>query len=233
MEATLLAREDSHTVDSLCMAARLGWFRCLSLPSHPGETPGPNGDGRRLFPRRSPSSSKRSISPGSSPSNQGDQESPVPTDAEHSKQRAIHGTPTLIKIPRRQRKDHGRSRRDAFESAGTRPMHMLRRLHGLDDSYDCFFSLYDPQYASKPDGSEGRLQLVWLGRRHMPPAMSARSKLALWRWRRKQKKGWKRAMSLVVFFSHWQGLSPHLHPGRLRPAHGAALGMQVITADAA
>lgn len=43
----------NHCTGLTCLQ-RSGWSRCFSLPSHPGETPGPSGDGRRLFPRWSP-----------------------------------------------------------------------------------------------------------------------------------------------------------------------------------
>ena len=158
----------------------------------------------------------------------------MPTDAEHSKQREIHETSTLIKIPRRQRKDHGRSQRGALEcgdaanaqaAAPTCPRRLVR-LPPL--------SLHDPQYASKPNGSEGRLQLVWLGRRHMPTRHVRTSRACTVEVEEKNERmSGKGPCHLWFFFFRWEEPSPHSHPGWLRPAHGAALSMQVITADAA
>ncbi|KAL7822385.1 hypothetical protein V8C26DRAFT_242797 [Trichoderma gracile] len=179
------AREPlSNHCPGLTCLQRSGWSRCFSLPSHPGETPGSNGDGRRPLPRRSPSSSKALFLLAAHQAIRANK---------RARCRRMRSTRSKGQFTRPQGLSKslvGKGRimgdpRETLWSAGTRPMLKLRRLHVLNDSYDCFVSFHDPQYASKPNGSEGRLQLVWLGRRHMPPAMSAHLELALWKWRRK------------------------------------------------
>ncbi|KAL7944506.1 hypothetical protein V8C42DRAFT_90570 [Trichoderma barbatum] len=185
----------NHCSGLTCLQ-RLGRFRYHSMPSQPGETPGPSRDGRRLFPRRDPSSSKGSVTPGSSSSNQGGREHLVLADAEHSYARRFTGLWLLSKSL----VDKGRIMADPKETPfecgdaavarATAPI-IPRRL----------FSFNGPQYASEPMyGSEGGLRLV-LAR---APAHSTRHVRTIQACtveveEGEKKKGKKRVMSLRAF----------------------------------
>lgn len=208
----------NHCPGLTCLQ-RSGWSRCSSLPSHPGETPGPNGDGRRLLPRQSPSSSKALFLLAAHQAIRANKRA----RCRRLRRTRSKGRFTRPRVLSKSLVGKGRIMGDPREtplSAGTRPMLKLRRLHVLDDSYDCFLSPHDPQYAFKPDGSEGRTttgmaRLAAHATRHVRTLRACTVEVE----EKNKRMEWKRAMSLVV--------SPSVGKGRLLTHTQAGCGRRM------
>ncbi|PTB56584.1 hypothetical protein M431DRAFT_382026 [Trichoderma harzianum CBS 226.95] len=161
------------------------------MPSQPGETPGPKRDGRRLFPRQDPSSSKGlCFLLAAHQANQGGQ--------------GRHAEPsrrfTGLQLLSKSLVDKGRIMADPketpFACGDATSTHATAPIILVDS-----FSLSRSTVASEPTSTEAKVDCdwFWLGRRHIPPAMSAQFQLALWKWRKGKRKEKESCHSLRAF----------------------------------
>lgn len=205
----------SNHCPGLTCLQRSGWSQCFSLPSHPGETPGSNGDGRRPLPRRSPSSSKALFLLAAH------QAISAISRAWCRRMRSTRseGISTRPQGLSKSLVGKGRIKGDPIEtlwSAGTRPMLELRRLHVLDDSYDCLVS--SPRSTvrfqtkrKRGQTATGMARPAAHATRHVRTSRACTVEVE----EKIERTGWKRAMSLVwsLFFREQTRILAHTQVG--------------------